>query len=155
MGNDDPSDDFVISAATDETGAFALWGVPAGTYEVVVTPTDDESDYAYGSAMDVVVSNGEITTISDPIELMLKPGSISGDVTNENVVVSVTLKDKETEEEVATMDSNEDGEFIFEDVVPGVYIVTIEAETFISQEIEVTVEPGTETVMDDVTLEEE
>ncbi|MBU3820492.1 DUF4382 domain-containing protein [Flavobacteriaceae bacterium XHP0103] len=152
MGTPETEDDFVISAATDETGAFALWGVPAGTYEVIVTPQDETSDYDYGSAEGVVVTNGEITTISDPIELMLKPGSISGDVTNENLVVSVTLKDKDTEEEIASMDSNEDGEFLFEDVAPGVYIVTIEAETFVSQDIEVTVEPGLETAMDDVTL---
>src|SRR5690606_40451469 len=45
-GTPETEDDFVISALTDLTGAFALWGVPAGTYEVVVTPLDGESDYA-------------------------------------------------------------------------------------------------------------
>ena len=150
-GTPETEDDFVISALTDETGAFALWGVPAGTYEVVVTPLDEESDYGSASVTDVVVTNGEITTISDPIELMLQPGSISGDVTN-NILVSVTLKDKDSEEVVATLDSNEDGEFLFEDVAPGVYIVTIASETFVSQDIEVTVEPGVETTMEAVTL---
>ncbi|PKQ45013.1 DUF4382 domain-containing protein [Confluentibacter flavum] len=150
-GTPETEDDFVISALTDSTGAFALWGVPAGTYEVMVTPLDEESNYASGSAIDVIVVNGEITTISDPIELMLKPGSISGDVTND-IVVSVTLKDKVTEEIIATIDSNENGEFLFEDVTVGTYVVTISATNFVSQDIDVTVETGTETTMEVVTL---
>ncbi|OYX27907.1 MAG: hypothetical protein B7Z06_03050 [Flavobacteriales bacterium 32-35-8] len=150
-GTPETEDDFVISALTDETGAFALWGVPAGTYEVMVTPLDGESDYASGSATDVVVVNGEITTISDPIELMLKPGSISGDVTN-NIVVSVTLKDKVTNEIITTIDSNANGEFLFEDVPAGTYVVTISATNFVSQDIEVTVEAETQTTMEVVTL---
>lgn len=150
-GTPETEDDFVISALTDETGAFALWGVPGGTYEVMVTPLDEESDYASGSATAVVVVNGEITTISDPIELMLKPGSISGDVTND-IVVSVTLKDKVTEEIITTIDSNANGEFLFEDVPVGTYVVTISAANFVSQDIDVTVEADTLTTMEVVTL---
>ncbi len=150
-GTPETEDDFVISALTDESGAFALWGVPAGTYEVIVTPLDEDSDYASGSAANVTVVNGEITTISDPIELMLTPGSISGDVTND-IVVSVSLKNKDTDEIIATMDSNENGEFLFEDVPVGTYIVTISAANFVSQAIEVNVVTGVETTMENVTL---
>jgi len=150
-GTPETEDDFVISALTDETGAFALWGVPAGTYEVMVTPLDGESEYVSGGATNIVVVNGEITTISAPIELMFRPGSISGDVTN-NFVVSVTLKNKVTNEIITTIDSNENGEFLFEDVPAGEYIVTISATNFVSQDIEVTVEPDTQATMEVVTL---
>ena len=151
MGNEDPNDDFVISAYTDETGAFALWGVPAGTYEVKAMPIDENSDYSYGVAMDVVVVNGEITTIVDPIELMLKPGSISGDVTND-MVVTVTVKDAD-DVVVATQDSNEAGEFTIEGIPAGTYTVTIALSGYVSQDItNVVVETNTETVLDAVTL---
>ena len=157
MGTEDTSDDFVISANTDDTGAFALWGVPAGAYDVVATPLDSESDYAEGTAMGVTVVNGETTTIADPIQLTMKPGSISGDVTND-IVVSVTVKDKDSGDVVATMDSNETGEFLFEDIPTGTYIVTISATGFVSQDytkdgsIDVVVTSNTETVLDPITL---
>jgi len=151
MGTPETEDDFIISAYTDETGAFALWGVPPGTYEVIVTPTDSESDYAGGSASGVVVMVGEITTIAEPIELMLKPGSISGDVTND-IVVTLTLKVKGTDEVVLTQDSNEAGEFTLEDIPVGDYVLTVSAETFASQDIEVSVAPGAETVLAPITL---
>lgn len=155
-GNDDPSDDFTITANTDENGAFALWGVPGGTYDVVATPVDSESDYTDGSALGVAVTNGEITTIADPIELQLKPGSISGDVTND-IVVTVTVKDGD-DNEVAMQDSNADGEFLIEDIPVGTYTVTLSAEGYVSQvytkdsSTDVVVIAQTETVLDAVTL---
>jgi hypothetical protein len=150
-GTPEPEDDVIISAYTDNTGAFALWGVPAGTYEVVVTPLDDTSEYASGSAIGVIVNNGQITTIANPIELQLKPGSISGDVTN-NIVVTVTLKLKGTTENISTINSNANGEFVLENVPAGTYIVTVSAAGYVSQEIEAVVVPQTETTLADITL---
>lgn len=150
-GTPDPADDFIISAFTDNMGAFALWGVPAGTYEVVVTPLDEASDYASGSATEIIVNNGQITIISTPVELQLKPGSISGDVTN-NIVVTVTLKVKGTTQILATINSNANGEFLLENVPAGTYIVTVSAAGFVSQEIEAVVIPKTKTVLADITL---
>jgi len=157
MGTPETDDDFVISATTDETGAFALWGVPAGTYDVIATPIDSESDYAEGTAIGVTVVNGEITTIADAIQLTLKPGSISGDVTND-IVVTVTVKEKDTENVVATLDSNANGEFLIEDVPAGTYKVTISATGFVTQDYtkdgstDVVVEANTQTVLDPITL---
>lgn len=74
-GNDDPADDIVISTYTDENGAFALWGIPAGTYEVVVTPTEEPSNYGSASVSNIIVTNGEITVIGNPIVLPLNTGS--------------------------------------------------------------------------------
>ncbi|WP_035483903.1 DUF4382 domain-containing protein [Gaetbulibacter saemankumensis] len=150
MGDNDPENDFVISATTDENGAFALWGVPGGTYEVMIAPVNAESDYAATSIEGVVVTNGEITTM-DPVELMLKPGAISGDVTND-MVVNVSVKLKETDEVVATLNSNENGEFLIEDLPAGVYIVTVGAEGYVSVEVEATVEVDAETVLEAITL---
>jgi len=157
MGTEDSSDDFIISANTDDSGAFALWGVPAGTYDVIATPLDSESDFTEGSVMGVAVVNGEITTIAEPIQLALKPGSISGDVTND-IVVTVTVKDKESEDVIATMDSDANGEFLLEDIPVGTYTVTISATGFVSQDYtkdsstDVVVTANTETVLDPVTL---
>lgn len=157
MGTLDPNDDFVISANTDSTGAFALWGVPAGTYEVIATPLDLESDYTEGTVMGILVVNGETTTISEPIQLSLKPGSISGDVTND-IVVTVTVKDKESGDVKFTMDSNENGEFLFENIPAGTYNVTISATGFVMQDYakngstDVIVTSNTETILDAITL---
>lgn len=122
MGDDDPLNDYVISAYTDETGAFALWGVPPGTYEVVVKPTNEESDYMYVSVMDVVVTAGEVTVIADPIELMLKPGSITGKVLNAGVMVTASI---EVAGEIVSDDTDENGIFLIENVPPGSYKVTL------------------------------
>lgn len=156
MGTEETDDDFIITANTDENGAFALWGVPGGTYDVVATPIDSESDYTNGNALGVMVTNGEITTITDPIELQLKPGSISGDVTND-MVVTVTVKDS-GDNIVATQDSNENGEFLIEDIPVGTYTVTIDADGYVAQiyskdgSSDVVVVAQTETVLDAVTL---
>lgn len=158
-GTPETEDDFIISANTDETGAFALWGVPAGEdYEVIATPIDAESDYTVGSVTGVMVTNGEITTITDPIELALKPGSISGSVTNE-IKVTVTIKVKDTEEVIIDAEESEDnGDFLFEDIPVGTYVVTIDSEGFVAQDYikdestDVVVTAKNETILDPITL---
>lgn len=146
MGDTDPSNDFVISAYTDETGAFALWGVPAGTYEVVAVPKDAESDYEGASATGVIVVNGEITTIEDPIVLMLKNGSISGTISGlaEGVVANVAINDADS----TNVNTNTEGVYAIEYVTPGDYTVTITAEGYDTQNIDVTIDPDEDEVLD-------
>ena len=149
MGNDDPSDDFVISAYTDENGAFALWGVPAGTYDVMVAPTNEESDYAGGSATDVVVTNGDITVIAEPIEMMLKPATVSGTISGlgdgEKATVSINDADN------TAVETGDGGAYEITGIAPGDYVVTISATGYVTQEFNVTLDPDeTETV--DATL---
>ena len=156
-GTPETEDDVIISAYTDENGSFALWGVPEGTYEVFVTPIDPECDYMGGSATDVVVTKGEITVIANPIELQFKPGSISGDVTN-NIEVTVEVKDSSTEEVIVTVNSNTNGEFLIEGVPAGTYMVTISATGYVSQDYskegskDVVVIANAVTVLDPITL---
>ena len=146
MGNDDPEDDFVISAYTDETGAFALWGVPEGTYEVKVMPVDEASDYASTSVMDVVVIKGETTNIAEPIELMLKPGTISGTISGlaKDIVGTVSINDTAS----TSVEANAAGEYEINDVAPGDYTVTISAEGYVSQEFMITLDPAEEEIID-------
>lgn len=137
-------DAFEISAITDENGAFALWGVPAGTYEVMAASTN--SDYADGMASDVVVVNGEITTIAEPIVLMLKPGTISGTVSGvaEGITITIALDDIDG----TSVEADADGNYLIENIAPGNYKVTISAEGYVTQEFDITLDPDEDEVVD-------
>jgi hypothetical protein len=122
---------------------------------------DSESGYTEGSVSEVSVVNGETTTLAEPIQLTAEQdsevGSISGDVTND-IVATVTVKDKDSGDVVATMDSNASGEFLLEDIPVGTYTVTVSAAGFVSQDYtkddstDVIVASDTETVLDAMTL---
>ncbi|RED48749.1 DUF4382 domain-containing protein [Seonamhaeicola aphaedonensis] len=121
----DPDGDYEISAFTDDNGAFALWGVPGGTYDVMISPADEEGDYNGTSASGVVVINGEITSLTEPIVLPLKPGAITGKVLNE-LAEGVTVTGSIMVNGSAVTDNvDENGIFLIENVPPGVYTVTI------------------------------
>jgi hypothetical protein len=146
-----PDDDFTISANTDETGAFALWGVPGGTYDVIAIPLDSESVYTEGSALGVSVVNGEITTISNPIQLTFKPGSITGKVTGlaDAVIATASIM---VDGNAITDDTDETGVFLLENIPVGTYTMTISAPGYVSQQVEVIVEPNTQTTVPDTLL---
>ena len=57
-------EDEEISAYTDENGNYCLYGVPEGTYSLLITP-DPESGYSPIVVNDIIVVNGEITTVSE------------------------------------------------------------------------------------------
>jgi hypothetical protein len=120
-GTPETDDDFVISANTDENGHFALWGVPAGTYNLVINP-DASSAYAETIVEGVTVVNGEITVIEEAIKLNLKTGEITGKITNDglSVIASIMI---DGSEKTATTDSN--GVFLLEEVPVGTYILTL------------------------------
>lgn len=146
QGTPEPEDDFIISALTDETGKFALWGVPAGTYDVVATPIDENSNYTYGHALNVVVINGETTIINEPIELMLKPASISGTISGLSNDVLATVSINDTDE--TSLETNTSGEYVLEGISPGDYTMTIAALGYITQEFIITLTPAEEKVVD-------
>jgi len=123
MGTSETDDDEIISANTDENGHFALWGVPAGTYVVILSP-DSESDYAETTVEGVTVVNGMTTNIvPDPIELNLKPGSITGTITNAGIVATATVIVNGDEVSDETDENN--GVFLLENIPVGMYTVTI------------------------------
>lgn len=62
--SDPNSEEDDISAFTDETGAFLLYGVPEGTYELTVT-TGTEDPQTIASLAGVVVVKGERTDVGE------------------------------------------------------------------------------------------
>lgn len=145
-GTPEIDDDFIITAFTDTvTGEFALWGVPAGTYDVIVKPVDEVSDYSYGSATDVSVSNGEITTISEPIELMLKTATVSGTVSGlaDGIAANVSINDTA----LTTVQTDSNGVYEINEIVPGNYTVTISASGYVSQEFMISLDPDEQEVV--------
>lgn len=121
MGTTETDDDFIISANTDENGNFALWGVPAGTYSLIITP-DASSIYTETIVDGITATNGETTVISDAIQLILKTGDITGKITNAglSVVASVMVDGSEI-----TATTNSEGVFLLENIPVGVYTVTL------------------------------
>ena len=109
-----------ISAYVDESGIFVLHGVPAGTYDVTITP-DPESDYLEKVVQGVVVVNGEITNIGI-ITLELIPGSITGTITNVGIVATATVM---VNGEEVSDETDENGVFLLENIPVGIYTVTI------------------------------
>lgn len=119
MGTSETDDDEIIYANTDENGHFALWGVPAETYVVILSP-DSASDYVETVVTGVMVLNGEIKDIGT-IELKLKPGSITGIITNDVVVKASVM----VEGEMVFAFTNEAGVFLLENIPVGTYTVTL------------------------------
>jgi hypothetical protein len=102
--------------------------VPGGTYVVILSP-DSESDYAETTVEGVLVINGETTNIDpDPIELNLKPGSITGTITNAGIVATATVM---VNGEEISDETDENGVFLLENIPVGIYSVTITPVTVI------------------------
>ncbi len=160
MGTPETEDDLVISAYTNEAGSFALWGVPAGTYNVIVTPADEASVYAETVVTDVIVAKGETTVIGEPIELVLKSGSVAGTVLGltegivaEALIVVDDMGTPETEDDlVISANTDAEGAFMLEDVPAGDYTLIFSAEGYVQQTVEITVAPGEVTTVTEVTL---
>lgn len=142
-----------ISAYADENGVFLLNGVPAGTYDVTITP-DPASNYADTIVLGVVVVNGEITNIGI-IDLELIPGSISGNVTNAALILtaSVMVNGQAVSVEI---DTNTSGAFTLENIPPGTYTLTLTpadgSGLAVLTVIDVVVEANAETILGDLTL---
>ena len=120
-GTPETDDDDIISAYTDDTGHFALWGVPAGTYDVILAP-DVDSKYAETTVEGVTVVNGETTVIDGVISLALKMGNINGKVTNAGITATASVMVDGSE---VTANTNAEGVFLLEDIPVGTYTVTI------------------------------
>ena len=104
----------------DNGGAFALYGVPGGTYDLTITP--DPSTNYIGQVISVDVVNGQITDLGT-IELQ-QYGAITGTILNAGVAVEASVSIMVGTDEVS-VNTDTNGVFLIENVPPGTYTVTI------------------------------
>lgn len=115
----------VVSTYADESGNFMLYGVPAGTYTLTLTP-DPDSGYLETIVENVEVVNGQITNIGT-IDLQLAPvvGSITGTVLNAGITATASVM---VDGELVEAITNELGVFLLSDIPVGIYTVTVTPE---------------------------
>jgi len=110
----------ITTYATPENGgAFMLYGVYGGTYDLTITP-EAGSGYAT-KVISVEVINGQIVDLGT-IELELLPGSITGTITNEGAAVVASVMVDAVE---VTANTDAMVVFLFEDIPVGTYTVTL------------------------------
>lgn len=107
-------------ANSENGGAFMLYGVPAGTYDLTISP--DPSTNYIGQVIPVDVVNGQITDVGT-IELE-QYATIAGTILNVGVAVEASVSLTVGGDEVS-VNTDSNGDFLFEDVPPGTYILTI------------------------------
>lgn len=142
----------ITTFATPENGgAFMLYGVFGGTYDLTVTP-EEGSGYAT-KVISVEVVNGQVTDVGT-IELELLPGSITGKILNEGVAVVASVMVDAVE---VTANTDEMGVFLLENIPVGTYTVTLTPaegsglSVKIIENVEVTADSTTD--LGDITLE--
>ncbi|WP_224484188.1 DUF4382 domain-containing protein [Robertkochia aurantiaca] len=142
-----------IASYADENGVFVLNGVPAGTYDVTLTP-EASSGYAEAVVEGVVVENGVVTEL-EPVELEMLTGvgNVTGSITNEGVAAQAKIV---IGEEEYTAETDENGVFTIYNIPEGTYTLEIAAqdESGLSATKEnVTVTEGQLTEVGEITLE--
>jgi len=146
--------ELITSYANDENGgAFALYGVPEGTYDLTITP-DPSSNYI-PQTMSVDVTNGEITDIGTIV--LQEYGSITGTISDgESPIAGVTVSMMVGTDEVSA-DTDDSGVFLLEKIIPGTYDVTITPDSstnYIGQTMSVDVASGEMVDLGTIVLEQ-
>lgn len=147
-------DNDTINSFTNENGIYVLYGVPAGTYDVTLTP-EAESGYGVTTVADVVVENGQVTDAgTTDLEVAVEGGSISGTIINADAEVTISVA---VGEETLSTTAAEDGTFTLDGIPAGTYTVTLtpaEGSVFGATEIlEVVVTDNEVAVLGDISLE--
>jgi len=144
-------EDTITSALSNEAGFYAFIGIPAGDYLLSLNYNDGE----YVENVDVSVEAGAVTEKHFVIENEEQEeeeeellGEISGLVTDtaqaviQNALISLVLND----DTLTTTQTGEDGLYSLPDIAAGGYVLVCEADGYISQNADVTVQAEDETV---------
>ncbi|MEM1332950.1 MAG: SdrD B-like domain-containing protein, partial [Actinomycetota bacterium] len=140
-GSDGP---IVITVPTDDDGAFDVPGLPSGPYIVEVLPADEPVGTISTGPTSVAVTVADDDDPNDPPRAdipFVEPASVGQRVfvdDNRNGVqdpgepgvpnATVTLLDVNGEV-VATTTTDDNGDFVFDDVPPGIYTVEVDPTT--------------------------
>jgi uncharacterized surface anchored protein len=133
------NDILLSSTVTDSDGNYAFEDLAPGTYQLTV----NETGFALSSLGAIVFSNG--TAIANFI-LNLLSGSISGTVVDEEGTpisgqsIFINLYDQNNLL-VSSVQAQPDGTYLFTDVVPGNYIITVNTSGYNPNSFAVTVNP--------------
>lgn len=107
-------------ANTENGGAFMLFGVFGGTYDLTITP--DPSTNYIPQVLSVDVVNGQITDVGTIV--LQQYGAITGTILNAGVAVAASVS-VTVGTDVVSVDTDSNGVFLLENIPPGTYTVTI------------------------------
>jgi len=108
-------------ANTENGGAFMLYGVFAGTYDLMITP--DPSTNYIPQTLSVDVVNGQITDVGTIT--LEQYGAITGTILNATVPVAASVSIMIGSDVVSVDTDPTTGVFLLETIPPGDYTVTI------------------------------
>ncbi|WP_433750424.1 carboxypeptidase regulatory-like domain-containing protein [Falsibacillus pallidus] len=134
----------VGNTITDQDGTFVAAGLPYGTLTLVAAAAN------YGSAS-LAVFAGPGDTVSTQLGLQPNPGTLTGFVSNIDTGTAIpdaTIQVTDsTNTIVATVQSNEFGEYVVNGLAPGTYSVNTTALGYGSQSAGAMIESGTTTIL--------
>ena len=118
----DEDGELVVETTTDSEGNFTFEGLPAeGVYSVYLDEKGSitrEADYTLDNIQVVPHSNSALDGFEDDTKAISISGKLQDKEGNPIVGAEVVLLDADTDEQLKTTTTNEDGEFVFSNLDP-------------------------------------
>ncbi|WP_270182938.1 carboxypeptidase regulatory-like domain-containing protein [Alkalihalobacillus sp. CinArs1] len=133
----------IATSISGLNGEYIVENIPAGTVVLSVNATD------FGAkSLTTVVEPGEVKTLNVDLEQSL--GFLTGYITNIDTgeaISGAVILINENGEQIATITSDESGQFLTEGLSPGNYQAVVAAEGFTSRTASFSIEPNETTVL--------